>query len=84
MTDKIIKFPTNFTPPLCFDRKPVNKVLLSADNENMDEIMAIGMKDGEVKIFTSETDVNKVLFLCEYAKALLMKSVIAGKIIQIK
>lgn len=78
----VIKLPVDFKPS--YSPIPVNKTLLSADKEDLDEVIVLGYKNGEVKIFSSETEVSKVIFLCEYAKALITKSVIGELYLDVK
>lgn len=84
MNDNIIKFPKEFKGKISCEPFPVNKTLLSADKENLDEVIVLGYKDGEIKIFSSEANVAKIIFLCEYAKALITKSVIGDLIVDLK
>ena len=82
--DNIIKFPKEFESKASYKPFPVNKILLSADKQNLDEVIVLGLKDGEVKIFSSESDTAKIIFLCEYAKALITKSVIGDLTVDVK
>lgn len=76
MSDNVIEFPKLFEPKPSFDPIPVNKILLAADKHDLDEVIVLGQKDGRVEIFSSESDITKIIYLCEYAKALITKSVI--------
>lgn len=80
--DNLIKFPIQ--PKANFNPIPVNKLLLNADHAKLDEVIVLGMKDGEAMLFTSESDVGKIVWRMEHTKHLLLKSVVADRYIEIK
>lgn len=80
--NNIIKFPKEFQ---CnYDPTPVNKVLLNADKMDLDEVIVLGLKDGAIQILSSESCIERIIYLCEYSKALITKSVIGDLYLDIK
>jgi hypothetical protein len=79
MTDNIIKFPKEPIQRISFDRIPVNKTLLNADEMDLEDVVVLGWKDGEIRVLSSDSKVSECLFLMECAKTMLINGAVNGQ-----
>ncbi len=84
MKDNIVKFPKEFIERLTDAPLPVNKILLGADKAELDEVIVLGLKDGEIEVFSSDGEIGKILVLMESAKILLMNSFVNDRQIKME